>query len=79
MLKKGKIYRVRNYAVSPDAAHQEANEAIVEGHGWLWIYDNGVHLGPSGAPLRYWLHSVATGAEQWFEERELEAADAEEG
>ena len=50
MLKKGKIYRVRNYAVSPDAQHQQANEAIVEEHGWLW-----------------------------FEEAELEAADAGEG
>jgi hypothetical protein len=75
MLEKGKLYRIRNYA-----ARQHANEVIVENHGWLWIYDNdGVYLGPSGAPLRYWLHSVATGAVLWFEERELEAADAEEG
>jgi hypothetical protein len=77
MLEKGKIYRVTNYAVSPDAMHHEANKHHVNADGWLWVYEGLVMGEPS--LRRYWLRSVATGEEAWFEEDELEGADAEEG
>jgi hypothetical protein len=80
MLEIGKLYRVSDYAVSDEAQHQGENEHVVENHGWLWIYEgNPYPTQYSDSNERFWLRSVATGEELWFEEEELEVADAEEG
>lgn len=80
MLEIGKLYRVSDYAVSDEAQHQGENKHVVEKHGWLWIYEGTPY--PTQYPdsnERFWLLSVATGEQLWFEEKELEEADAEEG
>jgi hypothetical protein len=72
MLKKGKLYRVTNHAVSGD--RQLAH--IATAHGWLWVFEGEYQHDANDYPL---LRSVATGDVTWFRQAELEAADAEEG
>jgi len=71
MLKKGKLYRVKPGAGSDDNTIQQA----ITKEGWLWLC-TGARNKSNLKPL---LTSVATGAKCWFNEDELEAADAEEG
>jgi hypothetical protein len=76
-MEPGKLYRVNDYAVSPQAEYVHRNREHVRDNGWLWVW-TGDDRGTSN-PEAHSMRSVATGSKAWFLTRELEAADAGEG
>ena len=75
-MKKGKLYRVNNYALSDEALYSDTNRELVRDCGYLWVWQG--KKKPSlldKSTIFYRLVSVATGDETEFLPEELEAAD----
>ena len=70
MLEQGKLYKVKDFALSDDAEFGAANRATVRDHGYLWIWDGIVTGGDT-----YWLRSLATGETTPFSPEELETSE----
>jgi hypothetical protein len=82
MMKKGKLYRVNDFALSDRAEYAVSNRNIVKDHGYIWIYegpnlseDDEENAEDDEENAEPHLRSVATGEVQWFYLDELEAAD----
>jgi hypothetical protein len=72
-MEKGKLYRVNSYALSDTAKHKYANWSIVDGDGYLWIWEGERDVPDLDAG--YMCRSLATGEMRCFYPDELEAAD----
>jgi hypothetical protein len=72
-MEKGKIYRVKEDAMSSSWEWSEQNKVLVECHGYLWLWKG------DRDDDNYLLCSLATGELHLWYHAELEAADAGEG
>jgi len=70
----GKLYKVKDRALSADANFSTQNRASVHKHGWLWMWTGET---PPDDNNVYFMRSLATGETKLFFTHEMETGNGD--